>query len=209
MVGTPITPSPQRLITMTAPVRPRFRAQRVSLSTGLGTHIDAPAHCVPGGKTVDQIAFSRFFAPIVVINVADKAHDTYIISAADILAFEKEHGPIGAYHHVFFHTGWSRHWTTPEHYQNECHFPTLSPEAARLIVARQPYSVGIDTTSVDRPGGNQYPAHEILLQNDCYIIENLTSLDKVPATGAMGLMLPLILVGAVEGPARVIAICRS
>lgn len=181
----------------------KFRAQHASFATGLGTHIDAPAHCIPGGKTVDQLNLHHFMAPLIVINVANKATESYRIPIQDILNFEKQHGIIKENSIVCFYTGWSGFWTEPKRYQK---FPGLSAEAAELLATRNPYGVGIDTHSIDILAGDRFPAHEILLGHGCYIIENMHNLEKVPSTGATVVVLPLPLTGATEAPARVLAL---
>ncbi|KAF8870881.1 hypothetical protein BD779DRAFT_1578461 [Infundibulicybe gibba] len=37
-----------------------------------GTHIDAPSHFIPGGKTIDQIPLSLLIGPALVINLTHK-----------------------------------------------------------------------------------------------------------------------------------------
>ena len=32
-----------------------FRSQHIQTRAGMGTHMDAPAHCIPGGKTIDTL----------------------------------------------------------------------------------------------------------------------------------------------------------
>ncbi len=182
----------------------KFRAQRTSFATGLGTHIDAPAHCIPGGKTIDQLDPHCFMAPLVVINVANKATESYQIPAQDILDFEEQYGIIKENSIICFYTGWSHLWADPARYQR---FPGLSAEAAELLTLRNPYGVGIDTHSVDILVGDRFFAHEILLGHGCYIIENMNNLEKIPPTGATGIILPLPLTAATEAPARVIALC--
>jgi len=182
----------------------KFRAQRVSFATGLSTHIDAPAHCIPGGKTVDQLNPVHFVAPLVVIDVSGKAAAFYQVSATDILAFEHTHGRIEKHALICFHTGWSAFWTDHQKYQT---FPALSAEAATLLVSRNPRGIGIDTHSVDILKGDRFPAHEIILGHGCYIIENMTNLDKVPSIGARAIVAPLMIKGPVEAPAHVIALC--
>src|ERR1700722_20945542 len=34
----------------------KFRVQKFEMPAGIGTHMDAPAHCIPGGKTIDEIS---------------------------------------------------------------------------------------------------------------------------------------------------------
>ena len=44
---------------------------RMSLSVHFGTHVDAPYHFIPGGKTIDQIDPDLFVGPCLVIEILD------------------------------------------------------------------------------------------------------------------------------------------
>lgn len=43
----------------------KFRTGQFKTCAGIGTHLDAPAHCLPGGMTVDQIPVSHLLAPCI------------------------------------------------------------------------------------------------------------------------------------------------
>src|SRR5512147_2570187 len=43
----------------------------LTLCAHAGTHLDAPAHLIAGGKTLDQYPLSRFLLPARVISVDD------------------------------------------------------------------------------------------------------------------------------------------
>ena len=59
-----------------------------------GTHIDAPIHFAEGAAAVDEVPIERLVGPAVVIDVKDKVADNvdYSLSAADVEAWEAEHG---------------------------------------------------------------------------------------------------------------------
>lgn len=61
------------------------------MSAGIGTHLDAPAHCIPGGMTIDQLAISQLVAPCVVIDVSADSHEYYRVSTDDITIAEGVH----------------------------------------------------------------------------------------------------------------------
>ena len=46
-------------------------ASRLNLGSHSGTHIDAPAHFIPGGSTIDTIALDRLIGPCRVIDLTD------------------------------------------------------------------------------------------------------------------------------------------
>src|SRR5216110_3544137 len=74
-----------------------------------GTHLDAPAHFPPGKTTVDQIPVKQLIGPAVVLDVrAEGARDAdYLLPAARVEAWEKQHGRIPTGAIVLLRTGWA------------------------------------------------------------------------------------------------------
>lgn len=183
-----------------------FRVQQLKLHAGIGTHIDAPAHCIPGAKTVDQISLDRLLAPCVVIDVSAQCHADLIVQPEALLAFEAAYHKIKPGSCVLFHTGWERHWNTPEQYRNDLVFPALSEEVAHLLLERRVAGLGIDTMSPDRPSEGTFPVHKLLLGNNKYILENVAQASSLPATGAYCLALPLKGSDCTEAPTRTVGL---
>ena len=52
-----------------------WRVTELRLATHTGTHVDAPSHFVPGGKTIDQYPLTRFVLPGLLANVAPQADE--------------------------------------------------------------------------------------------------------------------------------------
>jgi arylformamidase len=56
---------------------------RLSLGTHTGTHVDAPAHLLPGGATVETLPLAALVGPAVVVEIgADPARDAAALLAA-------------------------------------------------------------------------------------------------------------------------------
>src|SRR5476649_567987 len=104
----------------------KFRVQKISMHAGLGTHMDAPAHCIPKGLSIADIPLKQLVAPCVVIDVSYKMHETYQLTPEDIEKFEDQHGMIEEGMFVIVHTGWEQFWHRPEQYRNNHIFPTIS-----------------------------------------------------------------------------------
>ena len=66
----------------------KFRVQAFKLHAGIGTHIDAPAHCISNGLTVGEIPLQDLLSPCTLINVSQSAHERYSVSVQDITTFE-------------------------------------------------------------------------------------------------------------------------
>ncbi|KTD49458.1 metal-dependent hydrolase [Legionella rubrilucens] len=184
---------------------PPFCVQQFTLEAGLGTHLDAPAHCIPHGLTVDKLPLSDLLVPCVMIDVSAKAHASYRISPDDLIAFEQQHGPVPPRSFVVFHTGWARFWADPIKYRNNLVFPCVAKETAELLLKRDIAGLGIDTLSPDRPDGG-YPVHQIILGSKRYLVENVANADRLPAKGSFALILPTKVQGATEAWVRLLAL---
>jgi len=182
----------------------------ISCQAGIGTHIDAPMHFVPGAKGVADIDIEDLVLPLVIIDVSDKADASYQISETDIHAFEQANGEIDEGSFVVGFTGWDQYWDTPNQYchlneQGNLEIPGFSIEAAEYLLSKNIAGVGIDTLSPD--GGNlDFPVHHLFLGANKFIIENITNLRQVPIKGAHIMIFPMKMQGVSEAPARVVAL---
>lgn len=181
-----------------------FRVQQIKMHAGLGTHMDAPSHCIPGGRSIDEIPLEELCCPCVVINVTQKAHESYSVSVQDIQTFEQNYGPIPPHALVIVYTGWDQYWNAPLRYRNAWRFPSVSSEAAEALLERNIRGLGIDTLSPDRPEGD-FPVHRLILGANKYIIENVACAQKLPPLGAQALALPLKTQEGTEAPVRLVA----
>jgi kynurenine formamidase len=184
-----------------------------------GTHLDAPIHFAEGGVTVDRIPLTQLIGPAVVIDVveASERDADYQVTTEDLLRFERTHGAIPAEAIVLIRTGFSRRWPGAERYLGttergaegvrNLHFPGLHPDAARWIVANRPIrAVGIDTASIDYGQSTLFESHRALYERDIPAFENLTSLERLPPTGALVIALPMKIGGGSGAPLRAIAV---
>ena len=177
-----------------------------------GTHVDAPAHFVPAGWTVDQIPVIRLVRPAVRVDVRSQCakNQDYRVTREDIVAFERHYGVLVPGTIVLIQTGWDARWSDQVRYRNEhegaMHFPGLSVEAANLFVERDVAGIGIDTPSVDYGMSTAYEVHRVTLPRNIYHIENVANLAAVPATGFTVVVAPINIKGGSGGPARVFAV---
>jgi kynurenine formamidase len=183
----------------------KFHVQRFEMVAGIGTHMDAPAHCIAGANTIDKLQLTSLCVPCVVIDVRTQADAYYTVSWQDLENFENRYGIIPAGSLVAINTGWDRFWHDADAYRNNHKFPSISPEVARWLVNRKIVGIAIDTLGVDRPEDG-YPVHPILLGAGIYIIENATNLDKLPPVGAFTIALPIKVANSTEAPIRFVGI---
>ncbi len=184
-----------------------------------GTHIDAPVHFAEGHLTVDKIPVQQLIGAAVVIDVVEQSERDadYQVTTDDIERFEQQHGAIPMDAIVLLRTGFSRRWPGAERYlgttlrgeegARNLHFPGLHPDAARWIVAnRRIRAIGIDTASIDYGQSTLFESHRALYERDIPAFENLTALDRLPATGAYVIALPMKIGGGSGAPLRAVAI---
>jgi kynurenine formamidase len=189
-----------------------FYAQTWGFWEHEGTHLDAPAHFIPGGRFVPDLDPSELlFVPTEVINIAERAEsnpDTGV-EVADLRAHERRYGRIAAGAMVLMNSGWGSRATSADRYLNAGHFPGFTPEAAEFLVDRKVRGVGVDTISIDLGLNSSkdagFPTHHRILGANHFALENIANLDHVPPTGAR------LLIGVVKweegsgGPCRIIA----
>jgi kynurenine formamidase len=184
-----------------------FRTQNVNMPAGIGTHMDAPAHCMEGGKTIDMLSMGELVTECVVIDVST-LDENFVAMPEVVEEWEKEHGQIKENSFVIFHTGWSKYWDDGEKYRNNYKFPTVHATTADLLVKRNIAGLGIDTLSVDN-GSAGFPVHRIILSSGKYLVENIANAGDLPKVGAKIFVLPIKIEGGTEAPIRLVAIINS
>lgn len=184
---------------------PGFRVQQITMHAGIGTHMDAPAHCVPNGASIADLPIESFFAPCVVIDVSELAHERYSLGLNELQEFESNHGKIAPGSFVIVSTGWEKFWGSPEKYHNNYLFPSVSKEAALALLDREIVGLGIDTFSPDRPEDG-FLVHQHVLGAGKYIVENIANAGSLPAMGAYTLALPIKTADGTEAPVRLVGL---
>ncbi len=192
-----------------------YSAYDIVVSEHTGTHLDSPVHFSETGHSVDQLAIEDLIGPAAVVDVSAKIGENadYLISPADVTAFEAEHGPIETGQIVVFRTGWSSRWPDKKSYMGDdtpgkadnLHFPGIDPETAKALVARKVKAVGIDTASIDNGPSSEFMTHRVLFAAEIPALENLTNLEGLPARGAWIVAMPMKIGKGSGGPCRVAA----
>lgn len=183
----------------------KFRVMKVKMHAGIGTHMDAPSHCIPGGKFIHDFDVNDLLMPCVVIDVSDKCHERYSLSTQDVADFESNHGIMPKGSCVMVKTGWSKFWSKPSKYHNNHMFPSVSFKAAELLLERGVSSIGIDTLSPDRPEDG-FKVHKIFLGAGKIIIENVANLENMKSIGGFVMALPIKIKDGTEAPVRLVGL---
>lgn len=192
-----------------------------------GTHFDAPIHWISGrhlpNNSVDTIPPQHMLAPACVIDCSAQAaaNPDYLMTVADIDAFEACHGRIPAGSWVLMRTDWSKRWseqTDAAAFQNfdetGQHTPGPSTEAVRfLIEQRQVLGFGSEAIGTDAGQGYHllppYPCHSLMHGAGRYGLQCLVNLDALPAVGALVFAAPLKIENGSGSPLRVLALVET
>ena len=203
----------------TTPAGFYYAANDFAASEHGGTHLDAPIHFAEGRHTADQVPLDRLIGAAVVVDVAARADADadFLLDVAALEAWERSHGRIPDGTIVLVRTGWSSRWPDKAGYLGttktgpagvaELHFPGIDSSVARWLSAeRHAKAVGIDTPSIDYGQSKTFDAHQILLAQNIPVFENVTSLGRLPASGAFVVALPMKIKGGSGGPLRIVAL---
>src|SRR5271166_5382352 len=182
-------------------------SQRITTSMHNTTHIDAPAHVVPGTPFIDEVPLPHFFGSGIVVSIRKEKWEP--ITYEDL---EKAAGPVVRPRDVVLvNTGWHKLYEDSEDYF--CREPGFVPSAGKWFVEKKVKVVGHDTQANDHPlataigpqrngplhphlaeeykewsGGRDWkddfpewePVHRILFKNGILGIENVGGdIDKV------------------------------
>ena len=165
---------------------------KIIIGSHTGTHIDAPAHFIPGGATVDQIPLERMNGRAKVLDVT--GHGDIGVDLMSDAGLER--GDI-----VLFRTDNSLAWACDSILDD---YVTLTYEAADYIAGSGVKLVGIDYLTVERPRSKRIPGksvHKTLLGNGILICEGLRLKDVMPGEYEFR-CLPLNIIGLDGCPVR-------
>jgi len=163
----------------------------LSLSSHVGTHIDAPFHFIKNGKKLSDFEPGHFVGQAVVIDCRGQKEISLDRQALSIIQPDDI---------VFLFTGHTDAWNTERYYSD---YPTLSKPTAKALVAKQVKFIGVDSPSPDK---KPFPLHYIFLEKDILIIENLTHLHGLVGKRFQCIVAPLKIENADGAPCRVLGI---
>jgi kynurenine formamidase len=169
-----------------------FAIGRITMVANTGTYLDTPAHRFRDGHDLSGLPLEHCAdLPAVVVDGegpigAGAFSDVPVTGAA-----------------VLLRTGWDRHWGA-ERYGDPVH-PHLTEAGAQALVDSRVRLVGIDSVNIDDTTTGERPAHTLLLAADIPVVEHLTSLAELPATGAKFTAVPPAVRGLATFPVRAFA----
>lgn len=141
-----------------------YNAITYSGNMHVGTHIDAPMHMISDDKYICDYSLDSFIDRGILIDVRGEKE---IDLKDEYFKLIKENNI------VLLYTGFDKKYGEREYYEDH---PIISKEMAEFLVRKKVKMVGFDMPSPDR---SPYDIHNILLNNNIFILENLTNLEKL------------------------------
>ena len=169
-----------------------YNVSELVLGSHTGTHIDAPYHFEPRGKTIEKLSLDILVGPCCVVEIS-KAK---VITRAHVDALS-----LNGVKRVLFKTRNSRFWGKKFHRS----FTYIASDAAEALVQKGVQLVGIDYLSVEKFGSKDFATHHALLRRGIVILEGL-ALAKIKPGKYQLVALPLKIRGGDGSPARAILI---
>lgn len=170
-----------------------YELSSLRMSPHSGTHLDFPAHFIPGGKTVEAYSVSEFIRPAQVIDIRHPERIVpdelkfFNIRPREALLFKTDNS----------RTGRSRDGVFSKQYVY------LSAEAAQYCVQRDVGLVGIDYATIEQYENETFAAHRQVLGSNIPVLEGL-NLESVPTGPYTLYCLPLKIKGGEAAPVRAI-----
>jgi len=172
-----------------------FSIGRITMIANTGTYLDTPFHRFGDGFDLTGLKLEQLVdldgVLVRVVGAAERAIGADRFSGLDV------HGKS-----VLVHTGWDRHWATPEYGVGH---PFLTGAAANWLAENGATLVGIDSLNIDDGADGERPAHTTLLRAGIPIVEHLTGLDQLPTDGFRFTAVPARVRGMGTWPVRAFA----
>lgn len=171
-----------------------FHIGRIEMVANTGTYLDTPAHRWRGAEDLSDIGVER------VAELPGLCVDA--TGAGEAIRPEAFAGLEVAGRAVLVRTDWSRHWRTEAYLIGH---PFLTQAAAVWLRDQGAALVGIDSHNIDDTRGRTRPVHSVLLKAGVLIVEHLTNLAALPASGFSFTAAPPKVKGMGTWPVRAMA----
>lgn len=175
-----------------------WKETRLHMNSHNGTHMDAPAHVLEDGTTLDKIDVVNFIGMAALVDCTSVGEGEEI----GLELIEKNKDIIDNAEFIIFKTNWSKYWNSDK-YLGE--YPIISDEVVDFIISSKKKGIAFDTISVDPINSSTLPKHHKILSNNILVFENLTNLDAVDNNLFVFCALPLKFENADGAPIRAIA----
>ncbi len=158
-------PEKRSRLIITKTIKDGSNESKLEIEAHAGSHVDAPYHFLPRGKTIEKISLEKFMGTAIVLDFT-RIKDTIIknhfknikikIQKNDIVLLKTKNKPDKRFNFSFTY---------------------LEKSGANYLVSKSIKAVGIDSLGIERNQPN-HETHKILLSNNIPIFEGL-DLSKV------------------------------
>lgn len=162
---------------------------RMTMTTHLGAHVDAPSHYDPAGAAIDAVGLLPYIGACRVIHCIGQA-----LVEPQHIAASLENVPARVILRTYDKAPQSA-W--------DPQFPAISAAAIALLASRGVILVGTDAASLDPQDSKTLDAHNAVRAHGMAILEGVV-LDDVPEGDYELIALPLKLAGMDASPVRAI-----
>ena len=178
-----------------------YAMTRYAMLNHIGTHVDAPAHQIAGGDTLDEIALDRLVTDGVRIDVSHRdPHGPIPLEEIRAQLDDVRAGDI-----VLFYSNNARNYGT-DAYWTGWSYPDA--DASRALIERGVSAVGFDGPSADPVDTTTFDLHRIWLSAGRMILENVNNLDRLPSRAQL-VVAPMKVARANGAPTRIFALLPS
>ena len=137
------------------------------MATHTGSHVDAPLHKIPGGKSISDLPLETFTGMARIADLRGLPPDTEITPAMLVPRLKGvTQGDI-----VLLATGWGDKRAKSDEWLR--HSPFLGPDGARWLIEHRIRGVGIDHFSIGGMGPVNAETHTLLLGAGIWVVEEL------------------------------------
>lgn len=180
-----------------------LQVTELSMSTHVGTHIDAPSHAISDGRSIEQFDVNRLISTGYVHGVDAQPNGPIDVAALEPIEAALDRPEVDT---LLIRTGWGGLIDSDRYLEH----PYLTNELANWLVSRDLDLIGMDFLTPDRPSDLRadpftYPVHTTLLGNDVLIAENLSNLAELVGHTVDVIAFPIRLRALDAAPARIAA----
>ena len=167
----------------------------LEMSVHTGTHLDAPNHFLPNGKTIDQLSLQSFIGEALVMEIA-KNIDTI---TDQVLQSHEDYDRLKKTTRVLFKTRNSSLWAS-HCLAFQTDYVGLDASAAAHLGNLSLSLIGLDYLSIATYQDTHQP-HEILLSQDIALLEGVNLSSITPGLYQL-ICAPLLIEGCEGAPVR-------
>jgi len=176
----------------------QFAMDIITMIGNTGTYLDSPFHRYEGGTDLAGLDLATLVDQSAEVFHLQDSSERGI--PASVFFDRDVRGKA-----VLLHTGFDVNFGTPAYAKDA---PFLTAEGTRYLVEQGVTAVGIDSLNIDntdQDAAGERPAHTLLLDAGIHVIEHLTNLGALPASGSRFSAVPPKVVGFGTFPVRAYA----